>query len=227
MASTCYASIELAALRIATLTTAGAPSTGASKGYVTDAAIQLGVSIELETGSDFTQKNGLGAICATLKQPDTVKRVSLALDLCQLDSQLLSLLTGGATISSGGNVIGMQLPAVGATPPNICVEAWTKAWSGAEQAVAPFTSPGVTYFHFVFPLVTWVQGQFTMEEGFMVIPVAGTGSENSKITANGPFDDWPSAVGNAGGITRMGGWFLEDDLPTVTCAAITVSSAAS
>jgi hypothetical protein len=227
MTSTCYASIELAALRIATLTTSGAPSTGANKGYVTDSAIQLGVTVEVEAGTEFTQKNGLGAICATLKQPDTVKRVTLALELCQLDSQLLALLTGGASISSGGNVVGMQLPAVGATPPNLCVEAWTKAWDGGQQAIDPVTSPAASYFHFVFPLVTWVQGQFTMEEGFMVVPVTGSGSENSAITANGPFDDWPTYVANAGGITRIGGWFLDDDVPTATCAAISVSSAAS
>lgn len=227
MTSTCYASVELAALRIAELTAAGAPSTGAGNGYVTDAAIQMGVTVEVETGTEFTQKNGLGAICATLKQPDTVKRVTLALELCQLDSQLIAMLTGGDPFTAGADVIGMQLPAVGGTPPNLCVEAWTKAWDGGGQAVPSYTSPNPAYFHFVFPLTTWVQGQFNMAEGFMVVPLTGSGSENNAITANGPFDDWPAAVAGRGGITRIGGWFLDEDIPTAACAAITVSSLAS
>lgn len=227
MTSTCYASVELSAIRVAELTSAGAPNTGAGNGYVSDAAIQMGVTVEVETGTEFVQKNGLGAICATLKQPDTIKRVTLALELCQLDSELIAMLTGGQTFASGGNTIGMQLPAVGATPPNLCIEAWTKAWDGGGQAVPAFTSPTPAYFHFVFPLTTWVQGQFSMAEGFMVVPLTGSGSENSAITANGPFDDWPAPVVNAGGITRIGGWFLDDDLPTAACAAIAVSSAAS
>lgn len=227
MTSTCYASVELAALRIATLTASGNPDTGAGKGYVTNAAIQMGVTVEVETGTEFTQKNGLGGICATLKQPDTVKRVTLALELCQLDSQLIAMMTGGTQVTSGGNTIGMLLPEVGSTPPPICVEAWTKAWDGGQQAVNAFTTPNASYFHFVFPFVQWAQGQFTMEEGFMVIPLNGSGSENSLITANGPFDDWPTPVANLGGITRIGGWWVDDDLPTAACAAIAVTSTAS
>ena len=227
MTSTCYASVELAALRIATLTSTGAPSTGAGKGYVTNAAIQLGVTIEVETGTEFTQKNGLGGICATLKQPDTVKGVTLALELCQLDSQLIAIMTGGQQITNSTNTIGMQLPAIGATPPVICVEAWTKAWNGGAQAVDAYTSPNASYYHFVFPFVQWVQGQFTMEEGFMVIPLSGTGRENLLVTSNGPYDDWPSPIVNLGGIRRIGGWWVDDDLPTAACAAIAVTSAAS
>lgn len=141
---------------------------------------------------------------------------------------MLEIMTGASVISSGGNAIGFQFPAVGAEPPPVCFEAWSKAWSGDSQVVAPFTDPLATYIHWVFPYTRWVQGAFTMEHDLMIVPVTGKGRENASITANGPFDDWPTAVANAGGITRIGGWFYDDSLPNNdSCTYIEVTSAAS
>lgn len=228
MSSTCYASVECLQLRTAQLTATGAPSTGANKGYCTDAVIKLDVSVELRTGSEFEQKNGQGALCAVFKQPDRIKRLSFGVDLCQLDAELISQMTGADRFSSGGNTIGMQLPAVtGDDPGPVCLEAWSLAWDGDSQAVAPFTSPSATYIHWVFPFTRWVQGNWTLEDGIMVVPLTGQGEENAFITANGPYDDWPAAVATSGGVTRLGGWFLDSSLPATQCGFISVTSAAS
>lgn len=226
--STCYTSLQLCAARTSRLTLAGAPLTGAGNGYTTDAAIKLDVAVELSTGDDFEQKNGCGAICAAFKQPDRIKRLNLSLDLCQLDSELIAQLTDGDTFSTGGDVVGYQYPAVqGDDPTPVCFEGWSKAWDGSNQAVPGATSPDVAYFHWVFPFTTWTLGTVTVENALMVVPVTGQASENENITQNGPFDDWPSYISTAGGITRVGGWFLDSDIPTATCGAIAVTSAAS
>lgn len=226
--STCYTSVDLCALRVAKLTTAGAPDTGADNGYVTDAAIKLGITVEVSAGQELEQKNGCGAICATLKEPDKIKRLTLDTDLCQLDAFLLEFMTGApAFVDGSGNAIGQQFPAVGTEPPPVCIEAWSKAWDDDQQAVDPFTSPDATYIHWVFPFTRWVQAAFTLEHALVVIPVKGDGSENSQITANGPFDDWPTEIAAAGGVTHIGGWFFDDALPTVACEPIPVTSAAS
>lgn len=228
MSSTCFASLQLNAIRVAQLTTAGSPVNGAGHGYVTDAAIKLDVAVELEQGTELTQKNGSGALCAVFKTADRIKRLNLAMDLCQLDSSLLAMLTGADTFVDSGNAIGFQYPSVsGEEVGGVCIEAWSKAWDGAEQAVPDFTDPNAAFFHWVFPRTKWVQGSITIEEGIMVIPVTGTGEENTQITANGPFDDWPQAIANAGGVTRVGGVFLDDEIPTATCGPISVTSAAS
>lgn len=229
MASTCYTSIDLCAIRVAKLTTGGSPDTGATNGYQTGAAIKLEITVEIETGEEFTQKDGCGEICATFKEPDKIKRLSLAMDLCQLDALLLEFMTGASSFSSGGNIVGSQFAAVGTNPDPVCVEAWSKAWDNDQQAVVPFTSPDATYIHWVFPYTTWVQGNLVVEHNLMVVPVTGNGRENANITANGPFDDWPTAISNAGGITRIGGWFFDDALPADldACEAIAVTSAAS
>lgn len=230
MAGTCYTSLQLCALRVAQLNASGRPAVpGTNKGYVTDAAIKLDISMELRTGVDLEQQNGCGAVCAAFKQPDRVKRVNLAMDLCQFDAQLLGLLTGGGVISSGGNAIGYQMPpATGAVDPlPLCIEAWSKAWQGVSQAVPAFTTPNAAYIHWVFPFVQWTHGQMTIENSLMVVPVTGVGQENPNITVNGPFDDWPAAVVAANGIRQIGGWFLDPALPTVACNYINTTSAAS
>lgn len=227
MSSTCNASVDLCAIRVSKLTAAGAPLTGANNGYVTKAAIKLDIGVEVETGDEKTQKNGCGELLATLKDVDTIKGLTLAMDLIHLDAYLNEFLTGSDTFESGGNAIGFQFAAVGSTPSAVCVEGWSKAWQVDHQLVAPFTSPLATYIHWVFPNTQWVQGQLTAEHDIMVVPVSGTGKENSKITANGPFDDWPVAVAARGGVTRIGGWFFDSSIPTPTCLKIPVTSAAS
>lgn len=230
MAGTCYTSLQLCALRVAQLSSAGRPQVpGTNKGYVTDAAIKLQVSVVLRTGSDKEQPNGCGAICAAFKQPDKIKRLDLAMDLCQFDAQLISLMTGGQVISSGGNAIGYEFPAVSgaADPPPICLEAWSKAWSGNSAAVPAFTTPNVAYIHWVFPFTQWTHGQFTIEDELMVLPLTAQATENPRITSNGPFDDWPAAVAAHDGIGEVAGWFLDPTLPTVACNYINTTSAAS
>lgn len=227
MSSTCHTSVDLCAVRVAKLTTAGAPSAGASNGYVTDSPISLAIDITTEAGVDKTQKNGCGAVCSVLNEPDTVKGVALDAEFCQLDSYLFEHLTGADVFTSGGNAIGFQFAEIGAAPDPVCFEGWSKAWDVDEQLVSAFTTPAATYIHWVFPFTRWVQGKLTLEHDLMVCPAAAKGSQNSHITANGPFDDWPSAVASHGGITRIGGWFYDDDLPTATCDYVAVTSAPS
>lgn len=230
MAGTCFTSLQLCALRVAQLTSAGRPIVpGTNRGYVTDAAIKLDVSIVLRNGKDLEQQNGCGAVCAAFKQPDRIKRLDLAMDLCQFDAQLIALFTGGSVISSGGNAVGYQFPPTtgGVDPAPLCLEVWTKAWAGNSPAVPAFTSPNAAYIHWVFPWTQWVHGNFTMQDDLMVVPVAGQAQENPRITSNGPFDDWPAVVGTNDGIAEIGGWFLDPTLPAVTCNYINTTSAAS
>jgi hypothetical protein len=228
MTSTCHTSVDLCAIRVSSLTTAGAPVAGADNGYVSVAPQKLDVTINTQKSNSDTQNNGCGTLMGVLTDPETIQDISFSIDLCQLDSDLISLMTGAVLYESGGNAIGYQFPAVGSTPPNICFEGWSKAWDVDQQLVAPFTSPNATYLHWVFPNTQWVQDKFTLEHKVLIVTIKGTGKENSHITANGPFNDWPTAVANAGGVTRMGGWFYDGTIPSNDdCDFVTVTSAAS
>lgn len=227
MASTCYTSVDLCATRVSKLATGGAPVAGASNGYVSDGAITLEITITLKEGEELERTNGCGAVCAVLNEPDQIKGVELSAEFCYLDAYLLEILTGATPFVSGGNAIGMQFAAVGSSPDPVCFEGWSKAWDVDRQATPAFTTPDAAYIHWVFPFNRWVQGAQTLEHDFMIVPATAKGSENPNITANGPFDDWPSAVANAGGVTRIGGWFFDATLPEADCDYVAVTSAAS
>ena len=135
-------------------------------------------------------------------------------------------MVGGSVIDDGGNTIGYELPTVDdAANPGGCLEVWTEAWDGDSAALS---GSNELYFHFVFPHVEMAPGSFTLEgDTFLAFPLTGFGKPNAAITANGPYDDWVSAVAAHGGITSSGGWFLDTTLPTTNCGYIEVTSAAS
>ena len=222
-------SLQLCALRAAVLTFDGRPTVpGTNKGYATTSAIKLDVTVTLKTGEDLEQLNARGQVCGVFKQPDTIKRLDVSMDLCQFDAQLVALLTTGGVMSSGGNAVGFSFPeTTGPDPLPVCLEVWSKAWAGTQQASPAFTSPLPAYMRWVFPYVQWTVGGFTVDNSLQVVNLTGVCDKNPLITANGPYDDWPVAVANVGGITSVCGWFLDTTLPAPTCNYLTTTSAAS
>lgn len=223
----CFAPLQACRTRVAALESNGAPDEGPDNGYVTDALIDIQIGFEIEEGIDISQKNGCGVICQTFKDDDKIKRATVALNLCTLDFELIWLMVGGDLFTTGGDTFGWQPPKVDDPAPNgFCLEVWAKAWDGAQQASPTSTGSAAAYFHFVFPLTKAQIGDFTVEgENFTVIPVNGFSTENSNITANGPFDDWPAAVAGPGGITScMGVWLdPESALPDAACGFVPVT----
>lgn len=217
--------LQCVRLRVAKLTAAGAPNVGASNGYVSDSIVDLTVGVELTTGDDFEKKKGDGTLCGAFKDCDRIKRLNLSATFCELDAALLEFLTGADPFTSGGQTVGFQYPSISAACPNgVCLEVWTKAWDGSQQAVPSITSPLAAYHHWVFPRVKMVLGDIKFENAFADIPMTGTSEENSQITANGPFNDWPGFVGAAGGVTRVGGSFYDSNIPAASSAKIAVPS---
>jgi hypothetical protein len=223
----CFGSLRLERLRLAILNdTTGAPSSGSTNGYVTDSQILVRRTPVIEEGEEFTQKNGAGRICQSAQDDSVLKRATLQVQLCEANPVLESFFTAGATFSSGGNVIGVQAPAAGtANTRKLCLEGWTAAWDGDAQAVPAYTSPNPAYWHWVWPLTrSWVFNDLDLGNGIHVFQFNGIAEENSAITANGPFNDWPAPVAGPGGVTRIEGRFLDATLPSVTCATISVPS---
>jgi len=216
----CLSSIRAERLRVSKLTSGGAPLAGPDSGYVSDAQVSVDVSLEIEEGDEIIQKNGAGRLCATFKDVDRIKSATVDIDLCQLDAELLAMLTGGVVIGT---------PPTGFMPPSgtedldirVCVEVWTRAWEGGRQAVMP-DGTTAAFWHYVFPSVKFTTGDFTLDENTHIMPVSGTSSENPQITPDGPFNDWPMDVQDVGGITRVYGAFLDGPPPDANCGAIPV-----
>lgn len=227
MGSSCIAVADFCAVRVSRLTSGGAPMTGASNGYVTHEAQSAQITFETEDGRDEVLRNGCNEIVATLRDPDQIKGVGIDMVLCHLDAYLGHILTGDDVFTAGGNAIGGRLAAVGVDPSPVCVETWSKARAASGPYVAPFTTPDATYIHMVFPFGRFVRSDTNLQSNFLTFPVTGVIEENDALTANGPFDDWPSEIAGQGGCPRLWNWFYDDTLPSATCDYVSVTSTAS
>jgi len=226
----CYGSLQVCRLRVAALTETGAPDSGATNGYISDALIMATLDLQVDEGTEHLQKNGCGDICSRFIDCDKVKGVNVALELCQLDSELIGLLTGAQVFTdvASGDAIGIELPDLADDCPNgVCLELWTLAWDGSSQATPPSLSGSIAYWHFVIPKYRPQPSAFTLEDGILAFPLKGPGESNPNITVNGPFDDWDTDVVDQGGIRNSLGWFLDANLPATTCGYVNVPSAAS
>lgn len=225
----CYGSLQVCATRIAALEANGQADPGASNGYISSDLIQADISLEIEEGDEFIVKSGCGNICQTFRDCDRIKRATIAIELCVLDSEMISLMVQNGTLftdAGTGDAIGFELPAFDVDCPNgVSVEFWSKAWDGTAQATPPFLGGSVAYYHWVFPKVRWQLGDLTLENEILRIPLNGIAEENPNISIDGPFNDWNVDVAAAGGITNVGGWFLDDTLPTAECGFVTVPAA--
>ena len=68
MAQPNYQSLRLVRTRVSLINNStGAPTVGASNGYVSNAQIQLQVGTNITTGDTGEQKNGNGDVCATFE----------------------------------------------------------------------------------------------------------------------------------------------------------------
>lgn len=216
----CLSSVRAKRLRVARLHEDGTLDPGDDNLYVSDALLSIGTSPEVEAGEEFTQRNGSGEICVYVSGDDEVKRYNLTLTLCQLDSELLEMLTGAALITSGGVTVGVQMPKIGDDKPIVCVEAWSEARTQRQQAVDDSSS--LLFWHWVWPRVTWTIGDFTLEAGILNIPLNGKAEENDSM-GTGPAADWPALI------TAAQAWYLDDAMPDAACgyAALVVAGSSS
>lgn len=203
----CLSSVRARRLRVARLHEDGTLDPGTENLYISDALLSIGTSPEIEAGEELVQRNGSGEICVYVSGDDEVKRYNLTLTLCQLDSELLEMLTGATLITNGGITVGVQMPRIGDTKPRVCVEAWSEARTSRQQASE---DGSVLWWHWVWPNVKWTIGDFTLEAGILNVPLNGKAEENDSM-GTGPAADWPDLI------TSAQAWFLDDEIPDAVC----------
>jgi hypothetical protein len=226
---TCFGSLQVCATRVALLAANGQPSPGTDNGYVSDALIQVDLTIELDSDVDLSKQNGCGALCQSYFKQGAIKRATLAPTFCELDLQLGSLLVGGSLRRTAGLVpIGWQAPlSADAASNGVCVEFWTKAWDGTQQATPASLSNAAAYWHWVFGLSKFQLDKMTLQNDFLEFALTGFSTENANMSPLGPFNDWPTDIGDGGGITACLGIFLDDTLPEAGCEFIEVPAVES
>ena len=88
------ASIQGVSIRVTRLNADGSLSTTAGDSYVTSAFMRVSFTPEYEEGDEITEKNANGVVCVTYKSPDTLKRITMELAICEPDAELTNLISG-------------------------------------------------------------------------------------------------------------------------------------
>jgi hypothetical protein len=143
---------------------------------------------EYEEGDEITEKGANGVVCVTYKAPDTLKRITMELAICEPDPELSQLLSGGLLLRKNlgsaqdpnNKSVGWAAPGVGDDPAGngVALEVWSHAVKdGKRTAVLP-------YFYWIFPYVKMRQsGDRVIENGLMANTFEGYGLGNPNFQA--------------------------------------------
>lgn len=207
--SAAYQSLQVCRIRATRLTASGVPATGASAAFVSDAILTVRIAFDYQAGAEILAENGCGGICAYFKGPDRLKKINMGFELCDLDSELIEVLTPTSLIVSGGQTIGHLLPRSSActTEENngAYLEFWSNRWDSCSEPSG--AQAGLKYWHWMFPKVILRTGDMTLENGFLRVPVEGYATENS-AAGNGPFNDFPGTT-----LDSIGAVFASSTIP--------------
>jgi len=192
------ASIQGVGIRVTRLDASGNLLNNPGDSYTTAAFIQVTFTPEYEAGDEITQKGASGAVCVTYQAPDTLKRITMELAICEPDPELTALISGGLLLRKNlGSIgtpnnksIGWAAPAVGDDPSGngVAIEAWSLAIRDGRKAGT------LPYFQWVFPFAKLNQsGDRVIENGLMATTFSGYGLGNSSFES-GPDERWEFPV---------------------------------
>ena len=181
MTTTCIKTLGFKRVRITELDECGAVPADAEY-VVSNGQIKITLSHEVDSGDEFIQKNGVGELCINEKNPDAIKRVSVELELCEVDPDLVALMTGFRPVLDGAaNVVGFRA-VTGPLDTNFALEAWTKLAGGA------CTGGDLCYGYLLLPWVTGaVPGDIVVENATASLTIKGYTQSNSDWDV-GPWD---------------------------------------
>jgi hypothetical protein len=180
------ASIQGVSIRVTRLDAAGNLLNEPGDSYTTSAFIRVSFTPEYEEGDEITEKAADGTVCVVYKSPDTLKRITMELAICEPDPELTQLLSGGLLLRKNLGTyadpdrksIGWSSPAVGDDPAanGVAIETWSHAIKdGKKSATLP-------YFHWVFPYVKVRQsGDRVIENGLLANTFEGYGLGNTNF----------------------------------------------
>jgi hypothetical protein len=192
------ASVQGVAIRVTRLDASGALLTNAGDSYTTSAFLRASFTPEYEEGDEIVEKSADGTVCVSYKAPDTLKRITMEIAICEPDPELTALLSGGlllrknlGTLGAPANQsIGWAAPAVGDDPAGngVAIEVWSFAVKDGKRAST------LPYFYWVFPYVKLRQsGDRVIENGLLANTFEGYGLGNNTF-ATGPDGRWEYPV---------------------------------
>jgi hypothetical protein len=193
VATKCFTVVRGKRLRVTRLDECGNPPGSGEAGslVVTKGFISVGLTSEVESGDDITQKNADGELCVSDRSQDQFKNWSVAGELCEVDPALLSLVSN-VTLEEdwNGDVVGVR-GYQGAPTGRFALEVWTGV-PGSDCVPGEATNFGYLLLPFVVP---GVLGDITIENGAATFSFSGF-TRGAGGWGVGPYDVVPTNVDN-------------------------------
>ena len=178
------ASIQGVSIRVTRLDASGNLLNEAGDSYTTSGFMRLSFTPEYEEGDEITEKGADGTVCVTYKAPDTLKRITMELAICEPDPELTQLISGGLLLrknlgtfaSPDRKSIGWSSPSTGDDPAGygVAIETWSHAIIDGKKAAS------LPYFHWVFPYAKLrLSGDRVIENGLLANTFEGYGLGNT------------------------------------------------
>lgn len=114
---------------------------------VTDGWIEASVTAEYESGDEFIQKNANGDLCINERSPDALKRLSVDINWCVEDPDIISLVTGADLELDTPDTVGFRRK-TGTNESAFALEIWLKKAGGACGPT------GQCYGYYLLPFLT-------------------------------------------------------------------------
>lgn len=190
--------ISAVAVRVATLTSTGAPDFGnALGGFALCGGISsLEYDYEVQEGAEVYEEDADGNSCVNLKRDDRIKRVTFTLTLCRSDIRMEALLLGNmaSIVAAGQAGIGIVHKAgtgcgTGSTPrTGVSIELWNRRVDCSDYDTQ------YPYNRYVIPRAFVRPGAGTLDANPKAQVFEGYGIVNNNW-GDGPFGDLDQAVG--------------------------------
>lgn len=182
------ASIQGVSIRVTRLDAAGNLLTAPGDSYTTNGFMRLSFTPEYEEGDEIVEKAANGTVCVSYRAPDTLKRVTLEVAICEPDPELTQLMSGGLLLrknmgtfaSPDRKSVGWSSPNIGDDPAGfgVAIECWSFAVKDGKRAAT------LPYFHWVFPYCRLrLTGDRVIENGMLATTFEGYGIGNSLFSS--------------------------------------------
>lgn len=187
MATKILKSIKGKTVRLTRLDACGAVVEGSCTTLVSDCFISVTMTGEYEAGDEFIQKNAWGELCINDKDPDVLKRVSVAIQFAEINPDALDIIAEANPVIVGGDTVGATF-GTEANGSSFALEVWTKR-TGVDCTV-----PGTQEWgYFIVPFIRngKIDGDITIENGTLTLGLMGDAFAASANWGQGPYTPNP------------------------------------